>query len=249
MKYIERVSREVFDLKHTYVRGDTGDNVQRIQEWLCLRGQPVKIDGEFGPATQAALREFLHQDSVDNAAWRELIEPMTSATALIGLTHRTMNDAVVAKARAHLRQDPKEVGGQNRGPWVRLYMDGREGPSWPWCAGFVSFIFHQASADIAKENPLGQFFSCDLLAKHAIATHRFLDGPVNLAHGFKTISPGSIFLVQKSPGDWVHTGIVTAAFPEYFKTIEGNTNDSGDREGYEVCARTRGYKNIDFLIL
>ncbi|MGH8565940.1 MAG: hypothetical protein ACREXW_18380 [Gammaproteobacteria bacterium] len=31
------------------------------------------------------------------------------------------------------------------------------------------------------------------------------------------------------------------------RTIEGNTNDDGSREGYEVCARTRDYNEMDFI--
>jgi hypothetical protein len=33
------------------------------------------------------------------------------------------------------------------------------------------------------------------------------------------------------------------------QTIEGNTNDDGSAEGYEVCARTRSYTNMDFILL
>ena len=40
--------------------------------------------------------------------------------------------------------NPREIGGQNMGPWVRLYMDGREGAEFPWCAGFVCFVLAQA---------------------------------------------------------------------------------------------------------
>jgi peptidoglycan hydrolase-like protein with peptidoglycan-binding domain len=39
------------------------------------------------------------------------------------------------------------------------------------------------------------------------------------------------------------------AAAETFRTIEGNTNDDGVREGYEVCARTRNYKKRDFVAL
>jgi hypothetical protein len=34
-----------------------------------------------------------------------------------------------------------------------------------------------------------------------------------------------------------------------FKSIEGNTNDDGSYEGYEVCARVRGYAGIDFIVM
>ena len=34
-----------------------------------------------------------------------------------------------------------------------------------------------------------------------------------------------------------------------FATIEGNTNDEGSREGYEVCRRVRGRGSKDFIRL
>ena len=60
---------------------------------------------------------------------------------------------------------------------------------------------------------------------------------------------GSIFLVRRTPTDWTHTGLVTDAVPVAFDTIEGNTNDDGDREGFEVCSRSRGYASKDFITL
>ncbi len=36
---------------------------------------------------------------------------------------------------------------------------------------------------------------------------------------------------------------------DVFHTIEGNTNDDGSRNGYEVCARRRGYGKKDFVLL
>jgi outer membrane protein OmpA-like peptidoglycan-associated protein len=42
---------------------------------------------------------------------------------------------------------------------------------------------------------------------------------------------------------------VVSATAESFQTIEGNTNDSGSREGFEVLGRTRGYAMKDFVRL
>ena len=67
--------------------------------------------------------------------------------------------------------------------------------------------------------------------------------------GPSQLGPGSVFLVRRTPLDWVHTGIIVAASPESFQTIEGNTNDTGSREGYEVCARVRGYAGKDFVLI
>ena len=58
-----------------------------------------------------------------------------------------------------------------------------------------------------------------------------------------------MFLVRRTPTDWTHVGFVSDASASSFATVEGNTNDDGDREGYEVCARRRGYNNMDFILL
>jgi hypothetical protein len=124
-------------------------------------------------------------------------------------------------------------------------MKGNEGPSWPWCAGFVSYLLKQVctSADIAR--PLAHTFSCDLLAADAREKHRFVSER-DVQQG-ATVAPGSLFLVRRTSTDWVHTGLVTRTMGDAFETIEGNTNDDGDREGYEVCRRIRGFKSKDFV--
>jgi hypothetical protein len=75
--------------------------------------------------------------------------------------------AIVRYAKQHLKQVPREVGGNNKGPWVRLYMDHHEGDEWRWCAGFVCFVIKQACDTIQVEMPIVSSFSCDLLAASA----------------------------------------------------------------------------------
>jgi hypothetical protein len=122
-------------------------------------------------------------------------------------------------------------------------MNGVEGQ--PWCAGFVSFVLAQASESARARMPIAGSVSCDQLAAQAKAANRFL-AESDAAAG---LPPGSIFLVRKTPTDWTHTGFVAEARPDLFYTIEGNTNDDGEREGYEVCTLSRGYKNKDFVLL
>ena len=153
----------------------------------------------------------------------------------------------VTYAEQHLRQSPLEIGGQNRGPWVRLYMDGNEGPDWPWCAGFASYILRQAAETLEVQLPIKTSVSCDVLAEQAKRKKIFL--PEAKAVKIKPVTPGSLFLVRRTTNDWVHTGIVVTADEDTLLTIEGNTNDEGSREGYEVCRRTRGYAGKDFIIL
>jgi hypothetical protein len=57
---------------------------------------------------------------------------------------------------------------------------------------------------------------------------------------FSTPMPGDIFIQDHGKG-LGHTGFVESVSPDgsIINTIEGNTNDTGSREGYEVCRRTR----------
>jgi hypothetical protein len=38
-----------------------------------------------------------------------------------------------------------------------------------------------------------------------------------------------------------HAGVVVEAHDNYFKSVEGNTNDAGGREGYIVAEKRRYY--------
>lgn len=241
-------------LDRTYKRGDNGKVVKAIQEWLCLHAVHVNIDKDFGPATERAVKLFqrkkmLPQTGVVNKqTYLRLTLPLAQALQPIPANGRNLSRMMVAYAQQHLRQHPREVGGQNRGPWVRLYMKGSEGNAFPWCAGFATYILGRACETLDVTPPLKYTMSCDNLAKDGKRKNTFVNNTRSrVTH--TAIKPGSIFLVKKTEGDWIHTGIVLKAEEETFQTIEGNTNDEGSREGYEVCKRTRGYGKIDFVLI
>lgn len=245
-------------------RGDRGLHVRWAQEWLSLHGHRVHTDGFLGPATENAVQEFAGFDVIGKQTWDRLVQPMERCLDLphffTGTARDNMSSAIVDLLDDYLEAHPREVGGQNMGPWVRLFMDGNEGDQWPWCAGFVTFVWQQAYAALTQENvdsaapddePF-RTFSCDVLAMKAKELGLFVQGdgdPLDLAN----IIPGDIFLLRgRTPGDWVHTGFVTELRADaygkgFIKTIEGNTNDDGSREGYEVAARRRGLHRIDFV--
>jgi len=236
-------------------RRSSGDEVRLVQGWLSLHRHHVAIDGAFGPATETALRAFQARRGVaatgvlDEATWSLLVAPMVAA--LTPLRRRApLGELVVAYAKQHLKQHPREVGGQNRGPWVRLYTDGREGEAFPWCAGFATTVLAQACATLGVPMPIERTLACDRMAD--TAGTRFVRG--STAGARARLRPGSFFLQQATGAErqryrYRHTGIVVAASAETMATIEGNTNDDGSAEGYEVCARTRGYANMDFVVL
>jgi hypothetical protein len=235
-------------LEREVARGDKGPAVRRVQEWLNLRGYGLSIDGDFGGVTEDAVMRFQRANrlratgTVGARTFARLVEPMASALRKPKRVPSRLDTAVLECAAAHLRQHPREVGGANRGPWVRLYMDGLEGQ--PWCAGFVSFVLAQAAAAARVPMPIVGSVSCDQLAAQARAKDVFC-----AEEDRARLRAGAIFLVRRTPTDWTHTGFVTDARPDLFYTIEGNTNDDGAREGYEVCTLSRGYKNKDFILI
>jgi hypothetical protein len=241
------------ELDKNYKKDSKGRKVKLIQEWLCLHGFHIAIDSDFGPATDRAVREFqkkkgLRPDGVvGKSTFAMLVKPVTDALEPIAADGKSLGKMVTAYAEQHLKQSPLEIGGQNRGPWVRLYMNGKEGPDWPWCAGFASFILKQACETLEVPLPIKTSVSCDVLAEQAKQKKIFLSE--TKAKDRKLVRPGSLFLVRRTDTDWVHTGIVLRADAEVFYTIEGNTNDEGSREGYEVCERFRGYRKKDFIVV
>ena len=235
-------------------RSDTkSKDAKLVQELVSLAGFALKPDGLYGLATETAVKALqanaaLPQTGiVDQATLDALIAPFTRATAPQPVNGRTLPQLMAAYATQHLNEHPREYGGQNSGPWVRLYMDGHEGAEWAWCAGFACSVLKQACDTLGVAMPIKKNYGCDELAASAKQANRFL--PEKQAVNRKNELPGSFFLARKNPTDWTHVGIVAASEPGLMRTVEGNTNDSGDFEGYEVCARFRGYLKMDFILL
>lgn len=233
--------------------GVRSNNNKIIQELVSLAGISVKPDGAFGPATEAAVKEFQAKRGlpvtgiVEQKTFDALVAPFKRATAALPANGQSLPQLFVAYARQHLAEHPLEIGGQNRGPWVRLYMDGHEGDEWLWCAGFATFILKQACDTLGIAMPVKRSFDCDELVAVAKAGNRFLSE--TRAAQRKNDLMGAFFVVRRTSTDWNHIGIVAAAEPEILRTIEGNTNDNGNREGFEVCTRIRNYKAKDFILL
>jgi len=242
---------EILSLTETIERGSKQKNlVSLVQEWLCVNGQRIKVDGDYGPATQIAITGFqkiagaVQTGKADPSTFDKLVLPLKSMTQ-VSLTNKTdLLSAVVELALKYLAVHPVEVGGQNMGPWIRFFMDGNQGESWPWCAGFDTYVVKQASALTGIKTALPRTYSCDVLGAWARNNGKLVQGTSGNLSGVK---PGHLFLVRKSQGDWQHTGIVIEMGAEHCVTVEGNTNDEGSREGYEVCRRIRSFNSLDFV--
>jgi hypothetical protein len=234
--------------------------VKNIQEWLNLNryNDPnwkyiVTVDGEYGGQTEQIVRMFqqskgLQVDGIVGAAtFRELTKPMRDAFTRIK-DNNDLQKLIVAYAEQHLKNNPKELYNSNKGPWVRAYMDGLEGKEWAWCMGFAQTILDQAFFTVGQNflNVMPRTFSCDVVAQKGKENKRFIHNSF-IKGKPENIFSGDLFLVRnpKNQFDWTHTGVVTAVEDEWIHTIEGNTNDEGSREGFEVCRRMRNYGKND----
>ncbi|WP_207537253.1 peptidoglycan-binding protein [Sabulicella rubraurantiaca] len=233
--------------------------VRRIQEWCTLHGFGTKVDGDFGAGTRDAVRDFqvarglLGTGIVDVRTWAALTAPLHRALAPLDGAAAGLHSAVIAVSRQHLKEHPREAGGDNRGPWVRLYMAGKEGSDQAWCAGFVCFLLQQAALALGQDMPLRRQVGVDALVADAKRDGRFVQGD-SLRSSEARISrlpAGSLFVIRSTtnPNDWIHTGLVAEARAESFLTIEGNTNSDGSRNGFEATTRSRSYKQADFVLI
>lgn len=234
-------------------QGMKGDRAKRVQEWLVHHGFAVAVDGRFGPATRAGVEHFQVSQGlgatgiVDLATFEALVRPFQRADRSIEAEGRTLGELTAAYARQHLAEHPREIGGERRGPWVRLYMNGREGAEQPWCAAFVRHCLLRACATLGVDPPIPFPLAFDALARGAKCLGIFSE-----AHA--RVAAGDLFLVRgKAHDSWVHVGVVAQRRNETFSSIEGNADrqDSreGRRDGFEICERVRGYAGKDYVLL
>jgi hypothetical protein len=115
--------------------------------------------------------------------------------------------------------------GSNWGPDVQGYL-AAVGITFPasWCAAFVYWVLKKsgivATAVVPKTGGVLKMWQ---MAK---------------SYRVKTPEPGDVFIMDHGKG-LGHTGLVIAVEGANIKTIEGNTNNDGSREGYQVATRVR----------
>ncbi|TAL51413.1 MAG: peptidoglycan-binding protein, partial [Chitinophagaceae bacterium] len=199
-------------------------DVKKIQCWLNLyamrhpmAGTTTGIDGDFGPATEQAAVNFqkatgMPQSGIVNQQLFDLLcDPMRIAFEK-PLTANGLRQLVTQAAKQHLTNSPFELNYDNKsnmGPWVRSYMNMNEGTEWFWCMGFVQTIIDQAASTQNKDfrTLMPLTFSCDTVGTHGL-NKGWLSRYTQVRNDPSVVQPGDIFLLQKSPNDWIHTGII-----------------------------------------
>lgn len=130
----------------------------------------------------------------------------------------------IAITQLGVQEIPKN---SNAGPAVEKYLKSVGlGKGYAWCMAFMYWCTKEASTELGLLNPL--FKTAGVLAMYNKEKFLVVINP----------EPGDLFIMDFGKGQG-HTGIVEKVEKNLIHTIEGNTNDEGSREGYEVCRRQR----------
>ena len=126
----------------------------------------------------------------------------------------------------------------NRGPAVEYFLRQTGlGPGWPWCAAFVNGVIDIACAVHNVRSPF-----------EGTIREAYVQDYVDYARSrtwlvpFSRAYPGCLFaLYSEEKRRYAHIGFVAnvATTNGEYWTIEGNTNEDGDREGHSVLEKQR----------
>jgi cell wall-associated NlpC family hydrolase len=194
--------------------------VMNVQKALGLTA-----DGVDGPKTWNAIEDAVVKDKP---------QPTPSAP-----TGNTIAEKLVALAKKEVGVE--EVNGTNCGPRVNEYkaatwLDSTK--SWPWCAAFICWLFREAMKDgkyTFKRPQTAGAYDFENWCRQQ-------DSSVSLKKPHSgDIKSGDIVIFNFS-----HIGIAVGS-PDsdgYVKTIEGNTDGAGSREGGAVLEKRRKISSI-----
>lgn len=139
-----------------------------------------------------------------------------------------LSRSILSAAKAEIRAGAREIGGNNRGPFVAKYLEpsGLRPPQ-PWCAAFASWCLLRSTRK--HELPdLPYFISAREMFNWAKAGRMLREAP--MPGHLMFFSRGGIF-------SWKgHCGIVVSASRSRIVTIEGNRTSRVQTFEYSTAA-------------
>lgn len=106
----------------------------------------------------------------------------------------------------------------------------------PWCAAAVQLWTDTAASGLAVPNPLDAV----KLEAYVQSYHEWAKAEGAIVKPEAAL-PGDLVLFNFGGKRWDHIGLlIEAPVGSSFRTVEGNTNDAGSREGDGVYIRLRG---------
>lgn len=112
--------------------------------------------------------------------------------------------------------------------------------SYAWCALFAELVWTEAYKGSGLQYVIKKLFSAS-----ATTTYKNfdIDGTFKVS---QTPEVGAVVIWRHGSGWQGHAGIVTEVKGDYIKTVEGNTNSAGGREGIEVAGKLRAWHNVPY---
>lgn len=117
--------------------GDVGDDVCEMQERLASLRYEVVADGDFGPATEKAVRKFQQDNGleVDGVVGKGTLDVLERLSPAVSRASRPLGDRVVALAR-------RQIGVP--------YAFGGTSPRGFDCSGFTQYVYQQAGINLGR---------------------------------------------------------------------------------------------------
>lgn len=199
--------------------GSKGDLVKLLQQELG----GLKVDGDFGPATEAKVKEYqaTKKGTVDGIITNDWL------LSICGNPNIKMLALKIAKTQIGECEDPNTP---NWGGKVIEYLKsvGLDFPA-SWCMAFVYWCYNLAAQILNVPNPLYRTGGCILqLQKTA---------PAHIAN---TPQVGDIAIMEFEQGHG-HTFFVNEVLSDEMKTVEGNSSENGSSNGTTVVAHDRHF--------
>lgn len=124
----------------------------------------------------------------------------------------------------------QEIGGENRGERIGEYLAVTGlGEGYAWCASFLAWGFTKHGVP----NPQSAWTPDWFPEEHTV----YVRGAGSMEHGVMPVDVIGIYF--RSKGRIAHVGVIERVTDHSVITIEGNTNDGGDREGDRVMRKRR----------
>lgn len=206
------------------------------------RGYPVAVDGDFGTATYQAVCAFQSQNldqhgqplvvdgQVGPLTWWSLTHPKPDLQPVTAVEYAEMppasaggsaiGRAALEAAVGELRAGAAEIGGDNRGPFVKKYLQPAGFPEGePWCASFASWCYLQACGGAASRMP----FNYCPGARALMAEFQQKGWAVTPESGYLPKPGDLVFWWRVQLDGWQgHVGLVHQLKDGMLYTIEGN---------------------------
>ncbi|MCP3139752.1 peptidoglycan-binding protein [Pyxidicoccus xibeiensis] len=235
--------------------GDSGPEVQRLQQLLTRRGYVVSQDGDFGAATHSAVRAFQAQNlgpdseplvvdgGVGPLTWWSLTHPrpFLMEPPPIDFTQMPLPElGGSARGRHALSMALGELrAGEEAATSIRKYLRDLAPEGSSWCAGFVSWCFWQ--------DPAGPPFPYTVSARRLFG-ELGQRGWAHLSGEHYTPEPGDLVVWSKGDQDEPedHIGLVHHVAYGMLYTVEGGHGPRVRGFGYQLSVMDRllGYAQV-----